>query len=485
MQEIRLQGFGPIGEGSLKLAPLTVLIGENGSGKSYSAMALHSHFTSSAVDRVFTSRQELKGYLDSDIIEFLEENFDQVGQMEETVIPKNIINELLESYYKSVFVKSFEERIKDTFATKLSDLITVGRNKIVVEFNTGIGRLKMGYYEGWGEFQAEKYPQVDNDVIVELVDIGSDEDNKIGVQSNEQMKFLMPYRPHGYQTNDIDYLFEGLAASLESLHFENPFDDSYYLPAPRAGFLESHDILSAGAFNTLSRAGIEPIEVPAFSGAVSSYLSEVANISKSDELTELSDLAIEFEEDVLGGKVNVEPSEDEPQPNITFSQYGREFPFHLTSTGISEVAPLTLFTKYKLNSGSSVIIEEPEAHLHPENQRKVSEYIVRLVNNGVNVIVTTHSDFFVEQLSNLVRLSGVSESRRKDSELDNLPVLKPNQISINMFYSDQGPEYTPEELEVNQIDGVPMDQFERVGDELYGQAHDIDRLLQEEYNDNE
>ena len=50
---------------------------------------------------------------------------------------------------------------------------------------------------------------------------------------------------------------------------------------------------------------------------------------------------------------------------------------------------LTIFSLY-LKKGDLLIIEEPEAHLHPEKQLLLIEYIVKSVNMGLNVILTIY-----------------------------------------------------------------------------------------------
>jgi len=42
-----------------------------------------------------------------------------------------------------------------------------------------------------------------------------------------------------------------------------------------------------------------------------------------------------------------------------------------------------------------LIIENPEAHLHPAGQRHIGEFLSRLANSGVQVIIETHSDHVV------------------------------------------------------------------------------------------
>lgn len=43
-------------------------------------------------------------------------------------------------------------------------------------------------------------------------------------------------------------------------------------------------------------------------------------------------------------------------------------------------------------SGSLLLIENPEAHLHPQGQVALGELLARCANDGVQIIVETHSD---------------------------------------------------------------------------------------------
>ncbi|MCI8664394.1 MAG: DUF3696 domain-containing protein [Hungatella sp.] len=59
--------------------------------------------------------------------------------------------------------------------------------------------------------------------------------------------------------------------------------------------------------------------------------------------------------------------------------------------GISYVLPVVL-ALLKAKSGELLILENPEAHLHPKGQRKMGELIARASQGGVQIIVETHSD---------------------------------------------------------------------------------------------
>ena len=53
-------------------------------------------------------------------------------------------------------------------------------------------------------------------------------------------------------------------------------------------------------------------------------------------------------------------------------------------------------------SPSLLFIEEPEAHLHPEVQVKLMEFFARLTKHNVKVIMTSHSNYMFNKLSNLL-----------------------------------------------------------------------------------
>lgn len=49
-----------------------------------------------------------------------------------------------------------------------------------------------------------------------------------------------------------------------------------------------------------------------------------------------------------------------------------------------------------------LIIEEPEAHLHPEVQIKLTEIFENIIENDVNIIITSHSNFIFNKINNLI-----------------------------------------------------------------------------------
>ena len=84
-----------------------------------------------------------------------------------------------------------------------------------------------------------------------------------------------------------------------------------------------------------------------------------------------------------------------------------------SSSMVSELAPVVLYLRHRVQSNDVLIVEEPESHLHPAMQVEFTRQLAALVRSGIRVIVTTHSEWILEELANLVRLSKLPESQAK------------------------------------------------------------------------
>ena len=65
--------------------------------------------------------------------------------------------------------------------------------------------------------------------------------------------------------------------------------------------------------------------------------------------------------------------------------------------GISYILPI-IVAALSAEPGTMLLIENPEAHLHPQGQRKIAELLAKTATNGVQIIVETHSDHFLNGL---------------------------------------------------------------------------------------
>jgi predicted ATPase len=94
-----------------------------------------------------------------------------------------------------------------------------------------------------------------------------------------------------------------------------------------------------------------------------------------------------------------------------FYRNGEKFDLIDIATGIKYFGILQVLLDNKhLNSYSLIVLDEPEVHLHPKWQLEMAKIIVKLVKNGVKVLVTSHSPYMIEALK---RYSEVEEIEDK------------------------------------------------------------------------
>jgi predicted ATPase len=144
------------------------------------------------------------------------------------------------------------------------------------------------------------------------------------------------------------------------------------------------------------------------------------------------------------------------------------------------LAPLILFLKYLVRPGDMLILEEPESHLHPAAQRRMAQGIVRLVNAGVKVIITTHSDMFVGQINNFLALSQASQELIGEHGFEPSDFLKHDQVGAYLFKHDQekrGSVIQP--LGIDSDTGIDEDEFADVTEAIYNESIALqrDRIL--------
>lgn len=121
---------------------------------------------------------------------------------------------------------------------------------------------------------------------------------------------------------------------------------------------------------------------------------------KKSEFQKLADL-IEFQIQHKN-KTNLLPTRFGGREIKVNVKRGLSIDLYNASSSIKQLAPLLLYLRYRASRNDLLIIDEPEMNLHPESQARLLEILGMLVNEGVNVLLTTHSPYFMSHLNNLV-----------------------------------------------------------------------------------
>lgn len=215
-------------------------------------------------------------------------------------------------------------------------------------------------------------------------------------------------------------------------------------------------------------AGIRPIEIETLSGTSSDLFAFLIKPTgghshpKRRRNSSLPSLISTLEKQLRATIIKTQNAESR-ELVVALTPEG-EFPISQTSSMLSELAPLLLVLKDDIAIGDYLTIDEPESHLHPAMQRTIASFLVETVNLGVGVILTTHSDFFLGELNNVIR------------------ARKLNKKSISAWLFTRDDKWCiNKKLDIDIIDGIDESTFMDVKESLYDETADLIDALLEQY----
>lgn len=499
---LEIRNFGPITEGKLKIRPFTVFIGPNNSGKSYVAMLIHSLLQSSTSVKFgrrlpfsrrtahiffrlpitdFLSNKVLK-----ELYDFLEHGVSNLREEKSIDIPEVLIGKIINALVDGVYKDRFAEEIIRSYSASLIDLVKIGAKKssINVEFNS-----KMFSLELKKDLKIKEYPSIDFRIKIESTDISSENDLITKEKNGKDwvVKVNIGWLKEDVWRNEeekeetlsdlIDEILDEIFDICTHEIVESLKMASHYLPAARSGILQSHRIAAAEMMRKVTPlvpfVGIEKIDIdiPKFSGVVAEFMASILELPRDEGA--FYSLAEKLERELIKGEIVVLPLDSYMYPSeIQYRYLQKDIPLHRSSSTVSELAPLILYLKYIVEPGSVLIIEEPEAHLHPKNQRILARFLVKLVRRGVNIIITTHSEYLLEQLSNFIMLGKIeAKDRVKRYGYDEEDYLTMDDIAGYVFEVEKRSGGSIiKEVEITEEDGISQEEFIKIQDVLYDEV---------------
>lgn len=197
------------------------------------------------------------------------------------------------------------------------------------------------------------------------------------------------------------------------------------------------------------------------------------------EVSEFADLAEWLQKTVLKVKYKVDRYGD---ISVAPLRSGTTVGLHLGSSTVKTFFGLWSYLNHMARPGDWLMIDEPELNLHPQNQLAIARLLAQLVNRGISVVVSTHSDYMVRQWSNLLMLGACDFDGRDDlAKQYDLPKeqwLKPEQIVAYEFSVGKAVS-----MDVNAESGIRTALFDVSITQLNTAAQDIYLNRQAAFND--
>jgi len=433
--KMTVENFGPFEEASLELKPLTILIGRNSVGKSILAYLLWTILT---VEPNFEKLGEVTealgaGELASEVLESVRSGIDPGEKFERLV-------EIVFKAFPEAIAPSLREALQRVFLADLGELIHKNASKASV--------LIEGYNLGL-------------EVVIERDGVKASY-RKPYLEFTRKLRVYIPR--HGVLRvlyND-EVLSERAVLSLA---------DNVYVLMDIIGFYVYPFFISEAGFLPDSRAGISRT-------LLKPYLSPrvARGITYPDEM--FISLYYKLAEDAARGLVNFDmlrPLLEELgcTPEVVFEGgvytiylnmwSGKRLGFSQAPSGIREVLTVALALASK-GEPTIVFVEEPEAHLHPRAQRLIARLIARAVNElGKTVVLTTHSDYILYTINNLIALS-MNVERAESLGFHKGEALNPEDVAVHLVKAESG-KAVLQRLEVTP-EGVSEEEFSKIAREL-------------------
>ncbi|OIR24925.1 AAA family ATPase [Bathymodiolus thermophilus thioautotrophic gill symbiont] len=403
--KIKLKNLGIIKQAEFEIGDLTVICGKNNTGKTYTTYAL------------FGFLEQINDFLKIDIEDFYINDLLQNGSISIDLTPYTAtkINEILQTA-----CQKYSKQLADVFASKESlfqsstfDIKINKKPALTKEFKRTIESGESG--------------------IFSLTKEVGEKNLLISLLSKDKITL-----PHSI-IKDI------IASSVIEILFGDLLPNAFIASAERTGaaiFKNELDFARTRLLKEMHKnKDINPIEL-----LFKNYHDYALPVEKNVEFTrslekivrkdsfiakEHPDILKKFN-NILGGQCKIDKNS-----NLYFKPKGSNIKLEIgeSSSAVRSLLSTIFYIAHIAKPNDLLIIDEPELNLHPENQRLIAQILANLVNIGIKVFITTHSDYIIKEFSTLIMLNSDSENDYlktiiKGEGYSSNDLLKPQQVKM-------------------------------------------------------
>ena len=495
--ELEVSNFGPIREARIDLRPLTVFVGPSNTGKSWLAIliyALHRYFgDSERIPSFFLHRSSRMSMKDERMpsrdkvdatFKWLQQEFGNGGRLgsedgNSLVFPDFISDEIRERVNTQGDLLGLE--LRRCFGVdeirKLIRKKTRGGARIVIRRHLPNDSASLEHRLMLKPQNTELKVAVPEGIIIQQ------EHYKLYRHIDRLLDIIPNLPPDDPGTNIVFWqLIKTLVDFARPALFGPLNVPAFYLPADRTGVMHAHNVVVSALIESAAMTGLRPAaRTPVLSGVLADFLEQLIDLDHASyRRGKPQGHGTRIEKAILGGSVHVDRSETTNYPSFAYRPDGWEddLPLMNASSMVSELAPVVLYLRHWVMPGNVLIVEEPESHLHPAMQVEFTRQLALLVDSGIRVIITTHSEWVLEELANIVQRSSLSRKQRKELSDENI-ALRPDQVGAWLFKQKKHPQGSVvEEVELDSKTGLYPTGFDAVSEALYNDSANIFNRIQ-------
>jgi hypothetical protein len=381
--KFKFENLGLLDQVDLELADLTLICGENNTGKTYATYAVYGFLRSWRQILRFLLEGEIDALLKNDnhySIDLasifdgkIDEYFARMGKEYIGILPRAFATDS----------KVFEKTVCIPQSGSVTDFLTRPYQQVVKSGPSGkiLATLK----------------KEANSAVLEVLVADAD----------------IQQRPFGGLT-------DFLADAITDIVFAQHLPRTHISSAERTGaaiFRKELDFARTGLLKRINEIDskelkrnpikiFQAIDAADYAWPVEDNVEFVRQLEDIDKHT--GELATEHPElleafdTLLGGSYKV------VRQQLVFQTKGigkQRFTMNEASSCIRALLDVGFYLRCRARKGDLFMIDEPELNLHPKNQRAFARLVAQMVNAGVKIFITTHSDYLVKELNTLIMLN--------------------------------------------------------------------------------
>lgn len=401
--KLHIVRLGLVRNADIEIAPLMVFSGESGLGKSYVAILCHYFF------HVWLNPKRIDSFFKNIQMSRGINFFDASQSFPENTEALNITKEEFEAWLA-----------KDAVAYL----------QYMLGFDGLSAEIKVSLPDAIPEHIAFKYEQ-------ELMGLNNAEDlyHKLTC-----MHVTYRFRQLGIQ-DESPYAFVLRNAMVNEIFGDiKKIDYSFVLPPSRGSYMSE--------------------EITGRTGLYKSFISGMRELEQVQEVPDnISGQLVELFKKVMDGEVR------KSGDKYVYITHGETLPVSAAASSIREIAPLQLMIARRDISKASILIEEPEAHLHPLKQRMMADIIAAMSIGNAYMQITTHSDYFIRRINDLMRLHILKNKLSGDEyaafcmKYGFIAELTLSPDNMSAYFLEKGNDGYVKVNRQNSATGIPFDTF--------------------------